>query len=51
MHKYDKMKKILLYIALICIAIVAIFPFFYILMASFRSNMEIFEYVELSRKV
>jgi len=44
MHKYDKMKKILLYIALICIAIVAIFPFFYILMASFRSNMEIFEY-------
>lgn len=44
MHKYDTLKKVLLYIALACIAVVAIFPFFYILMASFRTNMEIFEY-------
>ncbi len=44
MHKYDKVKKVLLYIVLICIAAIAIFPFFYILMASFRTNMEIFEY-------
>lgn len=44
MHKYDNLKKVLLYIVLTCIAVVAIFPFFYILMASFRTNMEIFEY-------
>ena len=44
MHKYDTLKKVLLYITLACIAVVAIFPFFYILMASFRTNMEIFEY-------
>lgn len=44
MHKYDSLKKVLLYFALTCIAAVAIFPFFYILMASFRTNMEIFEY-------
>lgn len=44
MHKYDTLKKVLLYIVLTAIAIVAIFPFFYILMASFRTNMEIFEY-------
>ncbi len=44
MHKYDRLKKVLLYIVLACIAVVAVFPFFYILMASFRTNMEIFEY-------
>ncbi len=44
MHKYDTLKKVLLYIVLACIGVVAIFPFFYILMASFRTNMEIFEY-------
>lgn len=44
MHKYDNLKKVLLYIALTCIAVIAIFPFFYILMASFRTNKEIFEY-------
>ena len=44
MHKYDTLNKVLLYIVLACIAVVAIFPFFYILMASFRTNAEIFEY-------
>ena len=44
MHKYDMPKKVLLYIVLASIGIVAIFPFFYILMASFRTNKEIFEY-------
>ena len=44
MHKYDMPKKVLLYIVLASIGIVAIFPFLYILMASFRTNKEIFEY-------
>ena len=44
MHRYDRLKKMLLYVVLVCIAVIAIFPFFYILMASFRTNMEIFEY-------
>lgn len=44
MHKYDTLKKVLLYIVLVGIAVIAIFPFFYILMASFRTNMEIFEF-------
>lgn len=44
MHRFDRLKKMLLYVVLVCIAVIAIFPFFYILMASFRTNMEIFEY-------
>lgn len=44
MHKYDAPKKILLYVVLAVISVIALFPFFYTLMASFRTNMEIFEY-------
>lgn len=45
MHRNKaKILKILLYIVLICIAVVAIFPLFYIIMASFRTNKEIFEF-------
>lgn len=44
MHRHDLPKKLLLYLVLICISVIAVFPFFYILMASFRTNKEIFEY-------
>lgn len=44
MHKHQTLKTVLLYITLTAIAAVAIFPLFYIVMASFRTNMEIFEF-------
>ena len=44
MQKHKTLKNILLYLVLVCIAVVAIFPLFYIVMASFRTNIEIFDY-------
>lgn len=44
MDKGSTLKTVLLYIVLTFIAVIAIFPLFYIVMASFRTNIEIFEY-------
>ena len=42
--KNHTLKTVLLYIVLALIAVIAIFPLFYIVMASFRTNIEIFDY-------
>lgn len=43
-QSYSTTKLVILYAVLVIIAILAIFPLFYIIMASFRTNEEIFKY-------